>query len=62
MKTQHQIKKIVDKIVQNVLFGTAILSASFIVLIVIVILERGITPFITDSEISFDIIPALICH
>lgn len=50
MKTQNQIKKLVDKIVENILFGTAILSASFIVLIVMVILERGITPFVTDNN------------
>lgn len=50
MKNQIQIKKVVDKIVENILFASAILSASFIVLIVIVILERGIAPFITDNN------------
>lgn len=47
---QNQIKKLVDKIVENIFFATAILSASFIVIIVLVILERGITPFITDND------------
>ena len=47
---QNQIKKLVDKIVENIFFATAILSASFIVIIVLVILERCITPFITDND------------
>lgn len=47
---KNQIKKVVDKVVENVFFGTAILSASFIVVIVLVILERGISPFITDND------------
>lgn len=47
---KNQIKKVIDKVVENVFFGTAILSASFIVVIVLVILERGISPFITDND------------
>ena len=50
MKPNNQTKKVVDKIVENILFGAAILSASFIILIVLVILERGITPFISDND------------
>lgn len=50
MNSKNTIKKVVDKVVENVLFGTAILSASFIILIVIVIFERGIAPFISDND------------
>jgi phosphate transport system permease protein len=47
---QIQVKKIVDNIVEKTLFFTALLSASFIILVIVVIFERGISPFISDND------------
>ena len=48
--TKNQIKKLIDKSVETIFFGTALLSASFIIIIVLVIIERGISPFISDND------------
>jgi phosphate transport system permease protein len=48
--TKNQIKKLIDKSVETIFFGTALLSASFIIIIVLVILERGLSPFISDND------------
>ena len=47
---QTQIKKLVDNLVEKTLFLTALISASFILLVVFVIFERGISPFISDND------------
>ncbi len=47
---QTQVKKLVDNLVEKTLFLTALISASFILLVVFVIFERGITPFISDND------------
>jgi len=47
---QTQVKKLVDNLVEKTLFLTALISASFILLVVFVILERGISPFISDND------------
>jgi phosphate transport system permease protein len=47
---QIQVKKIVDNIVEKTLFFTALLSASFIILVIVVIFERGISPFFSDND------------
>ena len=47
---KNPIKKLIDKGVETLFFGTALLSASFIIIIVLVIIERGISPFITEND------------
>ncbi len=47
---QTQVKKLVDNLVEKTLFLTALISASFILLVVFVIFERGISPFISDND------------
>ena len=47
---QTQVKKLVDNLVEKTLFLTALISASFILLVVFVIFERGISPFISDKD------------
>ena len=47
---QTQIKKLVDNLVEKTLILTALISASFILLVVFVIFERGISPFISDND------------
>lgn len=46
----NQTKKWVDQIVEKILFFMALLSASFIVMVVIVIIERGLSPFFSDND------------
>ena len=48
--SKNEIKKLIDKTVETIFFGTALLSASFIIIIVLVIIQRGISPFITDND------------
>jgi len=45
-------KNLQDKIVKNIFFSSTILSASFIILIVIFILVKGIAPFVSSKYIS----------
>jgi phosphate transport system permease protein len=47
---QIQVKKIVDNVVEKTLFFTALLSASFIIVVIFVIFERGISPFISNND------------
>ncbi|MEY3431313.1 MAG: hypothetical protein RIS53_211 [Bacillota bacterium] len=45
-----QAKKWIDQLVEKILFFMALLSASFIVIVVLVIIERGLSPFISDND------------
>jgi phosphate transport system permease protein len=46
----NQAKKWIDQLVEKILFLMALLSASFIVIVVLVIIERGLSPFISDND------------
>ena len=43
-------KEIVDKIVKYIFMSSAIISSSFIIVIIVFIVMKGITPFITDNN------------
>ncbi len=43
-------KEMLDKIVRGVFLASAIISASFIVIIVVFIMMKGIIPFVTDND------------
>lgn len=47
---KNTIKKIVDQFVEKTLFLMALISASFIILVVLVIIQRGLSPFFTDND------------
>jgi len=49
MKT-NQAKKWMDQLVEKILFFMALLSASFIVMVVLVIIERGLSPFFSNND------------
>ncbi|MEN9819429.1 MAG: hypothetical protein RL379_207, partial [Bacillota bacterium] len=49
MKT-NQAKKWIDQLVEKILFFMALLSASFIVMVVLVIIERGLSPFFSNND------------
>ena len=50
MNTNTKRKKRVDRIVRSIFMASTILSASFIIVIVIFIVMKGITPFVTDND------------
>ncbi|MGS0972700.1 MAG: phosphate ABC transporter permease subunit PstC [Candidatus Izemoplasmataceae bacterium] len=50
MNTNTRKKKRVDQIVRSIFLASTLLSASFIIIIVIFIVMKGITPFITDND------------
>mgnify|MGYP000005859847 CR=1 FL=1 len=50
MNTNTKRKKRVDQLVRGLFMAATLLSASFIIVIVIFIIIKGITPFITDND------------
>lgn len=50
MNANTKKKKRIDQLVRSVFMASTILSASFIVVIVIFIVMKGITPFVTDND------------
>ncbi len=46
----NQAKKWMDQLVEKILFFMALLSASFIVMVVLVIIERGLSPFFSNND------------
>ncbi|PKK96614.1 MAG: phosphate ABC transporter permease subunit PstC [Tenericutes bacterium HGW-Tenericutes-3] len=49
-KTKYQKNAVIDQMVKALLFGLAILSASFIFVVIGVIMVKGASPFFTDND------------
>lgn len=49
-KTKYQKNAVIDKVVKAILFSLAILSSSFIFVVIGVIIVKGASPFITDNS------------
>jgi len=50
MNTNTRKKRRVDQFVRGIFLASTLLSASFIIIIIIFIVMKGITPFITDND------------